>query len=233
MNEQLVVRNIANAFKYSYHTEGKTGDNFVGDLLEQQLGKDVDNKSLPDLSEIDTELKTHWKASLTTMFTKEPKSGKSKYIYENYSYMSEDGKRKLNMSVTVNKNGQGFYLTADEDKIKIKNDGKVLCSLVTEEIVEIANEKMPNLFFVKYDIQNQWLTYRDLISYKKINKKSVVRLINAGVLSIDFRLSQYKNGKMRNRGTAFRLKTSTSSNVYDKLYSEIKTIIKDGVLVRD
>ena len=233
MSEQLVVKNIAKTFKYSYHTAGKTGDNFVGDLLESELGKKVDNLPLPDLAEINTELKTHWRSPKTTLKSIEPSIGSTMNVFYNYAYPTEDGRLKLNMTITVNKNKHGFYILADNKKIRIKKDRKILCSWDTREVIKQFKQKMPNLFFIKYDIQKKWLTYRDLISYKRITPKSVINLINSGSLAIEFRVSEQKNGSIKNRGTAFRLVTSKKYNIYDKLFSEVKTLIKDGVIVEN
>ena len=228
--ELVIIKKFEKVFQETYSTNGQKGDNFVGDLLEEKLGKGVDNLSLPDLFDINTEIKTSQKKPNCNMtgVTKSPCIGKNSDLWRKYGYPTEDGRQKLVRDVYSTKNKHGWYLIADEDQIQIKDDNQVFCSWNTDVIVTAFKEKMPNLYHVKYEIVDGQIRFLDLISYKDITTEPIIKLLNESNMVISIRLSESKSGGCRDRGTAFRLR---GVDPYDSLFSKKKILIKSGSIV--
>jgi hypothetical protein len=235
--EKKIINKINEIFQKPYHINEKITDHLAGDMFEKLIGKDIDNNPLPDLNEINTEIKCKKdKTGRSTIFTKIPDHGMShKEIYEKYGYISKDSRKRLQMSVYTNPNKRGFYLYCNEEKIIVMENNNYICSWNLETIEKTLKQKMPNLFLVEYyidKIENN-IEYHSLQSFKNINTNKIKECFKNDIIQIDFRMSEKENGKIKDYGIGFRTpnKKSKSINFYNHIYEQIEYKIKNKKII--
>lgn len=213
--------------KHDFQVEN---DKDVGDFFESLLNKGVDNLQLPDLSEIETEIKTSSGKKKTTAFTKSPDDGYSvRQLVDRFGYEDKDGKlnknnqiaKRLMVSVTGKPNNRGFYLDIQNDRLYLINKEEKLCSWRLDILMESFAGKMPNLAYVNYTKDKNGITFNTLTLYKNVQKIALIDMIKNGEVVVELRARHGFKDKnesyIRDRGTAFRL---TNSNSYSKLFED-------------
>lgn len=212
---------------YKPHNFKVKNDKDAGDYFEKLLGKEVDNASLPDLEQIETEIKTSSGKKKTTAFTKCFDGGLTvRNLVEEFGYTNDDrlnkkGKpvKRLMTSVTNSPNNRDFYLKADGDKLYLMNCEDKLSYWYLDTLVKNIAGKMPNLAYVKYTKTSDTITFNDMTIYQNIKPHKIIKLLEDNEMIVEIRARHgyldKKESYIRDRGTAFRL---TSNDVYDKLF---------------
>ena len=158
----IVLLDKINSFKYFKESFSRiknkrynfkvNNDKDVGDFFESLLGKDVDNESNPDLSEIDTELKTSNGKNKTTSFTKSPCGGMSiRELVYRCGYYNGENILRLMSSITTRPNNLGLYLKVKKDRLFLMKNNKGLSYWNMDVLTKSIVGKMPNLAYINYE----------------------------------------------------------------------------------
>jgi len=200
-------------------------DGHVGDFFEGLLGKSVDNESSPDLSEIDTELKTSSGKKKTTSFTSSPCGGLSiRELVYRCGYNSGEKILKLNSSVNTRPNNLGLYLKVKKDRLFLMKNNNELSYWDIDVLIKKLVGKMPNLAYVKYEKEKDRVIFRECILYRQINPANFAKLIERNSVIVELRAREGyadESCSIRDRGTAFRL---IDSNIYDYIFNKKEVI---------
>jgi hypothetical protein len=219
-----------NELAFKPHKFKVKNDKDAGDYFEKLLGKKVDNVSMPDLEQIETEIKTSGGKKKTTAFTKSFEGGLTvRNLVEEFGYTNDDMLNKkgqpvkrLMTSVTKSPNNRGFYLKVDGNKLYLMNGGNKLSYWYLDTLVKSIAGKMPNLAYVKYSKTSDTITFNDMTIYKNIKPHKIIKLLEDNEMVVEIRARHgyvdKKESYIRDRGTAFRL---TNNDVYDKLFDGI------------
>jgi hypothetical protein len=222
-----------NELAYRSHKFKIKNDKDAGDYFEKLLGKEVDNESLPDLEQIETEIKTSGGKKKTTAFTKSFEGGLTiRNLVDEFGYVNDDNLNKnkqpakrLMSSVTSSPNNRGFYLKVNGDKLYLMNGKDELSYWQLETLVKSIAGKMPNLAYVKYTKTPDTITFNDMTIYQNIKPHKIIKLLEDNKMVVEIRARHgyldKKESYIRDRGTAFRL---TSNNVYDDIFEKKITI---------
>ena len=197
-----------------------TNDKDVGDFFERLLGKDVDSDQLPDLSEINTELKTGTGKGRTTSFTKTFSGGLTtrKLLYKHGYYSG--GIKRLNSTVTTRPNNLGFYLKVKKDRLFLMKNNKELSYWEIGVLIESLAGKMPNLAYIIYEKGKNEVIFKDCTLYKKVNLNNFIKLREENLIVADLRVREGyidETCSVRDRGTAFKVNSHT---IYDYIFEE-------------
>ena len=202
----------------------RTGDNgSYGRALEEALGVEENNISGPDIDDGENkrELKTTDNKARITNFSKEPKWNVNKKFkkmqdfFDYYSYESDDGNQRLNLTLYGNKyNNHGFILKFDQGKLFIthRTDGDICC-WNWEDLEKKFTQKLDSTSVVSHSAGI--VTSHN--EYKNICVKKVNNMLKSGKIVVETRLAEkFKNGKswLKNRGTAFRVNPKQFSNMF-------------------
>lgn len=198
----------------------------VGDFLETQFGKMIDNSRGPDFPEYEKgglELKTHrlGGSSKVTLFCQKQDEGMSDE--EALSFFGKDRERKgetiKSFHVDVrfqSPNNIGLFLDMKGDNIVVRNKDVVVHSWDIIKLTDRLEGKMPNLAYITYDLEEPNIILRDLFIYSGFDRGVLIDLIKKKSLEISYRM---RTGK--NRGTAFRL---TSAENYSRFFKKVELI---------
>ena len=202
------------------------GDNgSYGRALEEALGVEENNVSGPDINDGETtrELKTTDNKARITNFSKEPKWNVNKKFkkmqdfFDHYSYVSDDGIRRLNLTLYGDRyNSHNFILKFDQGKLFIthKTDGD-MCCWEWKDLEKKFAQKLDSTSVVSH--KAGVVTSHD--EYNNICAKKVNSMLKSGKIVVETRLTKkQKNGKpyLKNRGTAFRVSPTQFSNMFAK-----------------
>ncbi len=200
-------------------------DKDVGDFFEGLLGKSVDNESNPDLSEIDTELKTSSGKKKTTSFTKSPCGGLSiRELVYRCGYNNGEKILRLMSSVNTRPNNLGLYLKVKKDRLFLMKNNNELSYWDMDVLIKKLIGKMPNLAYVKYEKEKNRVIFKECILYRQINSTNFAKLIEKNLVIVELRAREGypdESCSIRDRGTAFRL---TDSNIYDYIFNKKEVI---------
>lgn len=204
----------------------RTHDTGVGHTLEQLLGLNENNFSIPDFGKL--ELKTHRKesGSFITIFTKSPTNLMSNSeLLDRYGYPREhDGKIVLHQTISSDKiNKKGFQLSLNErgQVFEIKKDGLNVAYYDKNEIKNKFFEKIGDgvilvLVERKKDQENrEEFKYSEAYLLKDINFEEFYKLV-----FYDIRIGRNPNGSVHDHGSAFRIKKQDLPKIF-KIYEKI------------
>jgi len=220
--------NIKNMGFIKTHRNGDTG---VGKTLEDLLGIEENNLSLPDLPIAEVKATRISENSLLTLFTKSPDvRGINKKLVEKYGYYKEDtDKKQLHSTLRGDQYntlfGNPFLRLVNKDnKIYLEHyqDGIIDdCYWSSESLLKAYNKKYSNntILFVKAETKNingfEYFFYNQAFLLTNFNADNLIDNITNGNIFIDLRIGINPNGKMHDHGTAFRVKKNTLEKYYD------------------
>lgn len=224
MTIQKLRKELRRVEKFGFVETRRKGDTGVGKTLEDLLGIQENNISLPDIGKI-AELKASRKnaKSMLTLFTLEPQpSGgdRDRTLLDNFGYPDEKNRRPKALHSTVycgRYNGQGLRIEVEKDKVHVVGKKKKLGIYWSVKNLEKQFEaKFPALVYVLADqrsINNvEHFHFNEAYLLKGFSFKKFQEMLRKDEILIDFRMYYKSNGKIRNHGTGFRMKLN-------KLYS--------------
>lgn len=222
-------------------TKGSAG---VGMTFEYLLGKEFDNKCLPDYDGIELKARRCYTKSLINLFNANPNSKEnvSKYLVNNYGYpdymykscnvlfaeVDTLEKRKAGINykfiLKVFKKGKRVSLW-----IYDKDDNIMDCTTVywTFEYLKNKLESKLKLLAVtvasrKFINDIEYFHYLMIRYYQLKNFNFFINLIEKGIISICIKISVYRNGdkvgSIDDKGISFRIKYED----LDKLFTRIR-----------
>lgn len=197
---------------------GPTG---IGYTLEELLGIEENNISVPDLGDVEIKAQRERHTGLTTLFTFNRKAWKMKPLeaIRKYGSLDRDGRMGLYYTMGLKPNSAGLFLCVEQDFVSVRSiDGSLIAQWELEEIERRFNRKAKNILLVKAKVEE-----RDGIEYFLFNRakflsggatKSIIRnQFEAEQLLLDLRLHD-KGTSARNHGTGFRMNAKDLENFY-------------------
>lgn len=199
------------------HRSGNTG---IGKTLEDLLGIKENNIAGPNGHQ--TEIKSSRKdtPSMMTLFTKSPLPvGVNSQLVKKFGRVKKSGKKSLHTTIsaiTRNKlyGNDGFKAIINETQIELDHldYGSIPVPYWTREILEAAFlRKYPQyLLYVKAKSRGngsaEEFHFNEAWLMSGFSFENFIDLLNRGIILIDIRLGQYKDGRLHDHGTGFRVK---------------------------
>jgi len=198
------------------HRAGNTG---IGKTLEDLLDIDENNFTGPNGHQ--TELKSSRKGtqSMMTLFTKSPlPAGINTKLVEKFG-RPKGAKKVLHTTVRADKEntlhgGPGFIAKVTDTQIRLThpNSGNMDIPYWEKDKLEKAFlRKYPkNLLYVKAEHRgrgvNEEFKYDSAWLMSGFSFDNFVDLLKKGIILIDIRIGQYRDGRTHDHGTGFRVK---------------------------
>lgn len=220
----------------------RVGPTGIGKTFEDLLGKKEDNKSLPDFKGIEIKTKTSYSMRPTTLFTLTPRGNNNyeiKRLLNLYGYSDKKlcNAKVLNLVVCGN-----CYHCLGKNIFKLrvdKNQEKIFLSvydmnfdLIEEQVYwsfrELRDRLYKKLEYLalisakKKSINGEnYYNYNRIDFYKLKNFEDFVKLIEMGVISVEFHIGVYKTGSklgnIHDRGTNFHIKECDLTKLFNKI----------------
>lgn len=218
----------------------RVGDTGVGMTLETLLGISANSSKSPDFHGIELKAKRNKKGSQnrTTLFSQVPNwklspIGNAWNLLSTYGYF-RDGKLRLNHEISATTvNSIGFYLAVDRGQDWLTQNHKDFeteksTHVVTWQLQDLRNrllEKHPQTFWVAANSrgkgEHESFHYVSVEHTSKPNVRNFDALIESGIISVDYLMSQKGEQRVRDHGYLFKMHASNfsalfpPSNVYD------------------
>lgn len=205
----------------------RAGDTGVGMTLESLLGIPANPHQTPDYKGIELKAKRLKKGSgnRVTLFSQVPNwnlspIGSAWNLLSTYGYV-KDGKLRLNHEINAKgPNSLGFYLQVDSALDWLKQNHRDLQTSVTSHVTTWELEKLRQRLRDKHR-QTFWVGAQcrgsgknEEFHYVQVEhtKQPIVRnfdtLIEGGVISVDYLMSEKGMGRVRDHGYLFKLHAS-------------------------
>lgn len=193
--------------------KGSTG---VGYTFEQLLGVNENNIPIPDIGgRLEIKATRKDSNSLLTLFTFNRGAWveKQKEVIERYGYVDEKGRKALKRTLTLNSEGI-LGLNIDEENHSValfdKEQNKVIATWSLYVIVGKFSTKLDRILYVLADRKtdkegNEYFWYNEAYILSEPKPENFIRAFRNSEIAIDLRIHIKENGKVRNRGTAFRV----------------------------
>ncbi len=205
---RLAFQTVRNLGWVPSHRRGPTG---VGHTLEQLLGLEENNISLPDLGGI--ELKAHraTSTSMITLFTFNRKVWKMKPLEAVRTYGTQDKNGRIGMYFTMsrNPNGSNLFLQIAPTTVSVRHiGGNVIAEWPLEALATRFMKKFPGLILVSASSEMrgtiEWFRFDRAQKLSGTTGEILRQQLDAGNVLLDLRLHD-KITSVRNHGTGFRV----------------------------
>lgn len=200
----------------------RSGDTGVGKTLEDLLDVAENNIPEPDIQSIELKTIRRDSNSSTTLFTKEPPERKywNRKLINKLGYEDSKGRQALKVRVTDDPNNQGLYLDVESSAITVCHDDETIATYPFSTLRESFTKKLPNMLLVYAETDEidgrEHFWYNDAYFLTDFNPSVFASLVKSGVVETDLRMHISHSDRIRNRGTAWRVKDiSDLSNAFD------------------
>ncbi len=214
------------------HRNGSTG---IGKTLEDLLGIEENNRQEPDFGEYELKSCRIEANSMTTILTKAPKPPKiNAYLREKFGYVSDEYEIKnkvLHATLWAGRfteiadTGAALRVACESNTIYIESREGRENAYWSEEDVRTSFKskyKTNKLVLVKAHSQGKGPeeTFQFVEAYllQGINSERVIDLVQRGIICVDIRIGMYKDGRMHDHGTGFR--------IFDRHYDELFDVVE-------
>ncbi len=186
---------------------GPTG---IGHTLEQYLGLEENNITMPDLGNI--ELKAHriGSSSMITLFTFNRKAWRMKPLDAVRKYGTPDQNGRLGLYFTMSRtpNSMGLFLYVEAEAVSVRHvSGEVIAEWQLEALAQRFMRKIPALILVSAFSEirgdTEWFKYERAQLLTGTSPTILRTQILAGNVLVDLRLHDAQT-RVRNHGTGFR-----------------------------
>lgn len=217
---------IREVYEKGYVRTKRPGDTGVGMTLETLLGISANIAKTPDYKGIEIKAKRLKKApTRVTLFSQVPNwklspIGCAWNLLSTYGY-HRDGKLRLNHQMsTLAPNSLGFVLKVDtaEDWLKQnyydseKEETKHITTWEMRKLRERLCEKHPQTFWVGAKTRGsgaeEEFHYTQLEHTKQPKVRNFDALIESGIITVDYLMSERKPGAVRDHGYLFKMNSS-------------------------
>lgn len=208
-------------------------DGGVGNTLEYYLGIKENNIKLPDIGEIEIKAKRIDSSSMLTIASKSPlPKGINKTLFENYSYVADDGIQKLYTTIYGSRvNPQGFRVIFENNKLILVNKNNIQAYWPTDLLLTDLKTKADKILLVYAETKgdkasvNEKFHYIEAYFLSGLSMEKFKKSIDEGKLKFDIRIGADKTGSRigiyHDHGTAIRI----SKQDYLELYDEHRKLI--------
>jgi hypothetical protein len=202
-------------------------DTGVGKTLEDLLGIQENNFTVPDMGKIELKSKRIETGSMLTLATKAPKPrGINRVLYDHFKYKDEDGDYCLHTTPGGSKpNNLGFQVLFVEDKLILDNEKNINVYWPITIFDEVLMNKSDYVLLVFSETKGERKTIKEYFHYVEayllsdLNKNKFKNAIENDKLKVDIRIGVYKSGKSQGKyhdhGTGFRLNKNNFLELYD------------------
>lgn len=195
------------------HRAGNTG---IGKTLEDLLGITENNVAGPNAAMIELKSARKNASNMLTLFTKSPlPPGVNSALLERFGYEGKQGRKRLETTVNAVKYNQlkgnpGFKIEIQKDKVNLITITKEIVAYWDKETIKKCFEKkIPKLLYVKAETRgkgsNEEFWFNEAWLLSGFNFKGFVKLLKEGIILVDVRIGQYKDGRTHDHGTGFRV----------------------------
>ncbi|NWF96939.1 MAG: hypothetical protein HXY34_12425 [Candidatus Thorarchaeota archaeon] len=198
-------------YRLAHHGHGAAGLQ-----LEQLLGLQENNLSVPDWGEFEIKTTRRESATPITLLSKSPKRiGNITWrdFILRYGHTDDAGRLGLNCTVSgtgFNSRGWGLVLSADNQRIDFRYGDDVVAYQPTESLVRALAKKTPNMVLVAVesvlDGSSRRVRYLDAHLLADIREDSVTALVRTGHITFDWRMHLKPDNSVRNHGSVYRIK---------------------------
>ncbi len=222
------LKNIKDMGFVQTHRNGSTG---IGKTLEDLLGIEENNLSLPDLNLAEVKAIRSSDNSMLTLFTKAPDiRGTNKKLVERYGYYSDNNEKKILHSTVKGNDYNNLFnnpflkVINKDDKIYLQHykDGIIEnCYWSSNSLLNSYNRKYSTgtILLVKADtkIENgkEYFYYNKAFLLTGFNPNTLIKTITDGDIAIDLRIGINSDGTTHDHGTAFRIKQNKLEKYYN------------------
>lgn len=219
----------------------RNGSTGIGYTFEYLIGKNEDQKQIPDYKSIEIKTKHKYSKGYITLFNLNPDGNFNAESFVNkYGYKDKDIKKNvfrgsLNF-ITSDFMGINykFQLSIDNSKerliINIRDKyNKLINNEIYwsfEKIQEALNKKLKFLAIVKAD--RKYINKIEYFKYEKINFfklkdfKDFIKAIELGYIRVTIKIGVFKSGKrygqIHNHGIGFDINEKDILHIYNRLY---------------
>ncbi len=200
------------------HRPGPTG---IGKTLEDLLGITENNIQGPDFGDYELKSSRLQSNCMLTLFTKSPSPAHSnEYLRNKFGYLDEQNHKILHSTlntlkfVPIANTNKKLKIGLQDDKFVILSETGAEDIFWTKEMLqETVNKKFKNkLIYVIAESRgsgvNEEFRFLEAYQVNSIDYDTISQLITEGKIQIDIRIGQYKDGRVHDHGTAFRIKES-------------------------
>ncbi len=199
----------------------RRGNTGIGYTLETLLGVEENNLKTPDLRDIEVKGRRIKSTSPLTMFTFNDSVWKieQEELIKQYGYLDTQGRWALYTTAKNKPNNRGFYIKVEQDSVKFCNrDGLCVAEWQLEYLIETLKKKLSNVLLVDAESRKsggkEEFWYQEAYLLTDLNVDKFLELIKDGTIVIDLRM-HIENGRVRNHGTAFRLRRQYWGSCYN------------------
>lgn len=224
----------------------RTGDTAIGKTFEDLLGKEEDNKSLPDYKDIEIKSQDKETSSMLSLFSLSPKPACiNTKLRESYGVADEENPELKILNTTISATAFNTHRGGFDFKLEIDEENKKLYIVIknhnTNEIVskepywdfsvlqDSLNKKLKYIAYVSADkkIENgeTFFKYSELFLITGLSLENFLKGISDGKIKADIRIGVNRTkgrknyGTTHDHGTGFRIIFSDL-----KEYADIKRI---------
>ena len=204
----------------------KNDDGGFGRAFETYLGIPENNRNESDYigengERLELKSKKSNSGSKITLFCMEPSWSVNEEFPKIDSLLDllKNDDDKLNSAVRSDtENNHGLKLDVQGEKMYMLLDGDKVCFWEMERLCNKAEEKLENVLVAKGD-ESRGVESASL--YKDLDVNRFRELLCDGKLVVEFRVKLKNDGRIRNRGTCFRIAENYISSLYKQSRREI------------
>jgi len=210
MDLEHFKQKFANIRQMGFVQSARRGPTGIGKTLEDLLGIEENNISLPDLGTV--ELKAHrlGSPSMITLFTFNRKAWKMDPLEAIRSYGTPDSNGRLGLYFTMSRipNSSELFLHIDSSVVAVRHvSGRVIAEWDLAALAAQFMKKVPALVLVSAQVEEragrEWFNYRRAQLLSDTSLDILRDQIGQGNMLIDLRLHDAET-HARNHGTGFR-----------------------------
>ena len=204
-------------------TQKHKGTGAPGTFLEELLGFDATNKDIPDIEGWEIKFVSPG-TGLISLFSKEPlDKGIIEKLVDKYG-IKTDGVKKFYHD--VDQKSPYFNLDINEELVILnEKNGELKVTWLKDDLLNSIISKLRRLVLVfgNYKKKSNKVIYKNAQLCEDFSSAKFFKLLAEGDIKIEFRAKQKSptNKKLRNHGTAFRIKKEDVYNLYKNI-KEIK-----------
>lgn len=205
------------------------GTGAPGHIIEEVLGIDANNKTLPDAER--WELKFHGRSSPITLFHKTGEPRKAvHFLVKNHGWLNEKGLYSFRHTVTAShRTPRGFLVGMEDDMVFVEHNGTKIVHWEAEDLRSTASQKLRNVILIigktrKKTNGRRSVVFQSVYTLEKFKPNAFINEIAVGNVVVDFDARESSPGSegLRDHGTKFRVKAKD----LPRLYSKIQTVFE-------
>jgi len=228
-----VIQRLREIREEGYIKTHRAGDTGIGKTLEDLLGIEENNISLPDIGEIELKSQRLDTGSMLTIATKAPQPrSANRRLHDSYKYLDNEGDWCLHSTAYGSKpNNLSFQLVFVGDKLVLQNEKGIEAYWPMSVFDEVLKSKSGSILLVFAERKgyrkniNEHFHYTEAHLLSGLNISKFEAAIQNDKLKVDTRIGTYKSGKSKGKyhdhGTGFRINKNNFLQLFDSYHQII------------